>query len=117
MKYKKHIFVCINERPPDSPKGCCASGGGSDIRYEFVKLINEHGLKGKVRSNKSGCLDACEVGPAVVIYPGGLWYTGVTVNDVPEIFEKSVLNDKPVDRLLASEKTWDGLAKLRSAEG
>ncbi|SVC11175.1 uncharacterized protein METZ01_LOCUS264029, partial [marine metagenome] len=69
VKYKKHIFVCINERPPDSPKGCCASGGGSDIRYEFVKLINEHGLKGKVRSNKSGCLDACEVGPAVVIYP------------------------------------------------
>ena len=53
----------------------------------------------------------------MVIYPGGLWYTGVTVNDVPEIFEKSVLNDKPVDRLLASEKTWDDLAKLRSTEG
>ena len=53
----------------------------------------------------------------MVIYPRGLWYTGVTVKDVLEIFEKSVLNDEPVDRLLASEKTWDGLAKLRSTEG
>ena len=52
----------------------------------------------------------------MVIYPGGLWYTGVTMKDVPEIFEKSVLNDEPVDRLLASEKTWDDLGKLKSAE-
>ncbi|MDP6577641.1 MAG: (2Fe-2S) ferredoxin domain-containing protein [Candidatus Marinimicrobia bacterium] len=114
MRYRKQIFVCTNERSQDSPKGCCASGGGSDIRYEFVKLINEHGLNGKVRSNKSGCLDACEVGPAVVIYPGGLWYTGVTVEDVPEIFEKSILNNKSVERLLSTQRTWDDLDKLRN---
>ena len=113
MKYEKHIFICINERPPDSSKGCCASGGGKEIRYEFVKLINEYGLKGKVRSNKTGCLDACEIGPAVVIYPSGLWYTGVIPEDVPEIFEKSVLVDEPGQRLLSTDQTWNQLASLR----
>ncbi|MEE2876655.1 MAG: (2Fe-2S) ferredoxin domain-containing protein [Candidatus Neomarinimicrobiota bacterium] len=115
MKYEKHIFVCINERPPDSPKGCCSALGGKEIRYEFVKLINQHGLKGKVRSNKCGCLDACEFGPTVVIYPEGLWYTGVRVEDVLEIFKKSVLKDEPVHRLLATSKTWSKLSSVRES--
>ncbi len=113
-KYDKHIFVCINERPADSPKGCCAAKGGKDIRFEFVKLINQHGLKGKVRSNKSGCLDACELGATVAIYPDGFWYTRVTTEDVPEIFEKSVLKGEPVERLLATEKTWQELERIKN---
>ena len=112
-KYDRHIFVCINERPEDSPKWCCAAKGGKDIRFEFVKLISQHGLKGKVRSNKSGCLDACELGPTVVVYPEGFWYTGVSLEDVPEIFEKSVLKGEPMDRLLAMEKTWQELERIR----
>ena len=74
-KYKKHIFICTNERPLDNPKGDCIRCGGMDIRMKFVKLINQHGLKGKVRANKSGCLDACELGAVVVIYPDNIWYT------------------------------------------
>ncbi|MDP6593035.1 MAG: (2Fe-2S) ferredoxin domain-containing protein [Candidatus Marinimicrobia bacterium] len=112
-KYDRHIFVCINDRPEDSPKECCAAKGGKDIRFEFVKLISQHGLKGKVRSNKSGCLDACELGPIVVVYPEGFWYTGVSLEDVPEIFEKSVLKGEPMDRLLAMEKTWQELERIR----
>ena len=50
----------------------------------------------------------------MVIYPGGLWYTGVTVEDVPEIFEKSVLSNKPVERRLSTQGTWDDLDKLRN---
>lgn len=68
-KYDKHLFICINERPPGSPKGCCAAKGGKEIRLEFVKLISQHGLKGRVRSNKSGCLDACELGPQWLSIP------------------------------------------------
>ena len=113
-KYDKHIFVCINERPADSPKGCCAAKEGKDIRFEFVKLINQHGLKGKVRSNKSGCLDACELGATVAIYPDGFWYVKVTTEDVPEIFEKSVLKGEPVERLLATEKTWQELERIKN---
>jgi len=79
-------------------------------------LINEHGLKGKVRANKSGCLDACEVGPSIVIYPLGIWYTNFEVSDVDEIFQKSILNDKIVERLVSSEKTWQKIDRIRKKD-
>ena len=112
-KYKKHIFICTNERPLDNPKGDCIRCGGMDIRMKFVKLINQHGLKGKVRANKSGCLDACELGAVVVIYPENIWYTRVEVQDINEIFETSIINNGVVDRLCADEKTWKELQDIR----
>ena len=112
-KYKKHIFICVNERPENSPKGSCARCGGFDIRMRFVELINQHGLKGNVRANKSGCLDACEFGVAVVVYPGEIWYTNVTLSDVEDIFNETIINDKPLERLVANKKTWDDLNRLR----
>jgi (2Fe-2S) ferredoxin len=114
MKNQKHIFICINERDPDSPKGSCGHCGGWDIRMEFVQLINKHGLKGKVRANKAGCLDACELGPALVVYPSGYWYTGVKKDDVETIFKHSILKDDPVEKLIADESTWDELKNIRS---
>jgi len=98
-KYQKHLFICINERSKDSPRGDCLRCGGMEIRNKFVQLINQNGLKGKVRANKSGCLDVCEKGPAVVIYPDNIWYTKVKIQDVDEIFETSILNDGIVKRL------------------
>ena len=76
-------------------------------------LINESDLKGKVRANKSGCLDVCEIGPAVVIYPQNIWYTGISVEDVDEIFEKSIIKDEVVDHLVSGEKNWSLLEDLR----
>ena len=98
-KFLKHIFICVNERDKSSPRGDCARCGGKEIRMEFVKLINQYGLKGKVRANKSGCLDVCELGPAVVIYPDNIWYTKIKIDDVDEIFETSILSDGIVERL------------------
>ena len=112
-KYKKHIFICINERDPNSPKGDCASCGGMQIRMKFVQLINKNGLKGQVRANKSGCLDACEFGTVIVIYPDNIWYTNVSLDDVEEIFDTSILNDKIVHRLEATIKTWQDLSSIR----
>ena len=112
-KYKKHIFVCINERDPKSPKGDCASCDAMKIRMKFVQLINQNSLKGQVRANKSGCLDACELGAVIVIYPDNIWYTNVSLDDVEEIFETSILNDKIVHRLEGSNKTWDDLSTIR----
>ena len=83
MKFDKHIFICTNDRGVNNnTRQSCGSCGGLDIRKKFVKLINESGLKGKVRANKSGCLDICEQGPAVVIYPKGFWYLGIKIRDV-----------------------------------
>ena len=112
-KYKKHIFICINERNHNSSRGDCAKCGGKEIRMEFVRLINKYGLKGEVRANKSGCLDVCEFGAAIVIYPDNLWYLRVETKDVEEIFEKSILKDDIVERLLPSKQVWDDLKNIR----
>ena len=113
MKYNKHIFICINERAESSTKGDCSSVGGKEIRMRFVELINKYQLKGKVRANKSGCLDVCEMGPAIVIYPLGVWYTNFELSDVDEIFEKSILNDNVVKRLVSNKKTWQKIDSIR----
>lgn len=112
-KYQKHIFVCTNEREKDNPKGDCSRCGGNEIRLKFVQLINEHGLKGKVRANKSGCLDACEMGANVVIYPEEHWYVLVQPGDVQEIFKQSVLKNEIVGRLAATPNTWKELEEIR----
>ena len=114
-KYDKHIFICINERDENNPKGDCTRCGGKDIRMKFVQLINQYGLKGKIRANKSGCLDACELGAAVVIYPDNIWYTRVSVNDVDEIFKTSILKNGVVKRLVATKDTWNELQIIRES--
>ena len=112
-KYDKHIFICVNERPDNSQRGSCAKCGGLDIRMRFVQLINEYGLKGVVRANKSGCLDVCELGPVVVIYPDAVWYTNVKLDDVDEIFQSNIINNVAVNRLAADKNTWSELQLLK----
>lgn len=68
------------------------------MRAALKKELAKRGLHKRIRANAAGCLDACEQGPAVVVYPEGIWYGGVTVDDVPEIVEH-VLGGPPVERL------------------
>lgn len=56
-----------------------------------------------MRANRSGCLDQCEHGPCVVVYPEGIWYGGVAVADVATIVEEHLLGGRPVRRLLIDE--------------
>lgn len=112
--FEKHIFVCTNQRPVSSPKGCCNDKGGSELRVAFVTGLAKRGLKGPVRANKSGCLDACELGPTVVIYPAGVWYLKVTPDDVEEIIETSIVGDGVVKRLVATPDHWERLGQLRA---
>ena len=112
-KYKKHIFVCTNERTTKSPRGDCASCGGISIRKRLVQLINQHDLKNKIRANKSGCLDVCELGPVIVVYPQNFWYTKVKLEDINEIFQTSIIEDMPVERLIANDETWKKLEHLK----
>jgi (2Fe-2S) ferredoxin len=99
MRFRHHVFVCENRRPDDDPRGCCAAKGSEAIRAAFKDAIKKHGLKGQVRANAAGCLDACADGPSVVVYPEGVWYSHVSPEDVPEIVERHLVNGEPVARL------------------
>jgi (2Fe-2S) ferredoxin len=99
MRFEHHVFVCENRRPDGSPKGCCASKGGAAVREALKAELARRGLQGRVRANAAGCLDACDRGVAVVVYPEGVWYGGVTPADVPEIVERHLVGGQPVERL------------------
>lgn len=98
-QYDRHLFVCENVRPDGHPRGCCAAKGGAAVRARFKTLVAQHGLKGRVRANMAGCLDQCERGVTVVVYPEGVWYGAVTVEDADEIFTRHVLGGEVVERL------------------
>jgi len=98
--FEKHVFICTNRRDPSNPKGSCAAKGSEAIREEFKKQVYERGLKGRMRANASGCLDQCENGCTVVVYPEQVWYGHVKVEDVTEIIDEHLLKGKIVERLL-----------------
>lgn len=98
-KFEKHIFVCTNQRPAGHPRGCCDPAGNAELQKLFKDKLKLRGLKGEVRANKAGCLDQCEHGPNLVVYPEGVWYGRVTAADVDEIIESHIVGGKPVERL------------------
>jgi (2Fe-2S) ferredoxin len=99
MNYRAHVFCCTNERPPGHKRGCCKEKGSDDLRNYMKARVKELGIEG-TRVNASGCLDQCEKGPAVVIYPEGVWYSPKTRADIDEIIEKHLQGGTPVARLL-----------------
>lgn len=115
-KYRKHLLICVNQRKPDSPKGDCSRCGGPELRAHFTRLIQQHGLKAQVRASQTLCLDACELGPVVVVYPADIWYIGVTPADVEAIFAASILADEIYSPRAATEADWQKLRQLRQAE-
>ena len=99
-KFQRHIFICTNERDPGDARGCCKAKGSLEVAEAFKKKLHVAGLKRIVRANKAGCLDHCEMGPSVVIYPEGVWYWVGTEADVTEIMERHVMKGEIVSRLL-----------------
>lgn len=97
--YERHVFVCENLRDPADPRGCCAAKGAAEVRSRLKQLTHQAGLKGRVRINGAGCLDQCEHGVTIVVYPEAVWYGGVTVADADEIFRSHVIEGRPVERL------------------
>lgn len=106
-RFDKHVFVCENQRPEGHPRGCCKDKGSSEIREQMKKRIKELGLNSSIRINTSGCLDACEFGPSMVVYPEQIWYGGVKEEDIEEIIQSHIINGKPVERLLIKDKRFN----------
>ena len=99
QRFTHHIFICINKRESSDPRGCCSAKGSEALRQLFKDELKCMGLKGRVRANAAGCLDYCAMGPTVVIYPEGIWYSVKTPDDVHEILQRHVLKGEVVDRL------------------
>ena len=81
-RFQKHLFFCVNERPSDKPKSCCSRQGSAELAAYAKQRVRGMGMQGTVRINKAGCLDACAYGPAVVVYPDGVWYSPRTQADI-----------------------------------
>ena len=97
--YETHVFCCMNQREPGHPRSCCADRGGVELREYMKARAKELGIK-KIRVNQSGCLERCELGAALVIYPEGIWYTYSTKDDVDEILQKHIMKGEIVERLV-----------------
>lgn len=98
--YTRHIFICTNQKIPG--KTCCANRGGEPFFEHMKKRLVELGIHGpdKIRVSKSGCLGRCSQGPCMVIYPEGLWYTYTSFEDIDDIIEQYLMQNKRVNRLL-----------------
>jgi len=97
--FRHHVFFCCNQR--GEGEICCNNHGASEVQAYAKDRIRDLGLKGpgKVRINKAGCLDRCDSGPVLVVYPEGVWYTYVDREDVDEIIESHLVGGKVVERL------------------
>jgi (2Fe-2S) ferredoxin len=97
--YKHHVFVCLNDRGPDHPKGSCAQKGSDGLLKQLKGACRAAGLDEHVRVNKSGCLDNCAQGISIVVYPEGVWYGHVKPEDVDAIVKEHLVGGKPIERL------------------
>ncbi len=97
--YERHIFMCTNVRPEGHPRGCCAAGGSEKLRGYLREKARAMGIE-NIRGNAAGCLDRCELGPNMVIYPEGVWYHYENTQDIDEILETHVKNGGRVERLM-----------------
>lgn len=97
--YACHVFVCTNVRPEGHPRGSCARKNAVALRDYMKNKAKEMGLQ-DVRINSAGCLDRCELGPDMVIYPDGVWYRYQNEADIDEILTTHVKNGGRVPRLM-----------------
>lgn len=97
--YDKHVFFCTNQR--EDGAACCANHDAQDMRAYAKQRVKDLRLagKGKIRINSAGCLDRCDEGPVLVVYPDAVWYTYVDQQDIDEIIEEHLRHGRVVERL------------------
>ncbi len=97
--YRLHVFCCTNRRPDGHQRGSCAAKGSVDLRDYLKARVRELGLT-DVRINSAGCLDRCELGPTVVVYPEGVWYRCRTRDDMDAVLSEHLRDGGRVARLM-----------------
>src|ERR1035438_324003 len=99
--FRFHVFVCDQQKPEGVP--CCTARGSGQMLEALRREINARGLEDEVQVTTCGSLGLCEHGPNLVVYPEGIWYSGVTPADVPEIVRSHFQEDAPVERLVRTD--------------
>lgn len=97
MRFEKHIFICTNQKAEG--KVCCSEAKGMELVEKFREVLADKGLKGSIRAQRSGCLDACSKGPAMVVYPEGTYYGKVTPADVERIVNEHFIEGNIIQEL------------------
>ena len=102
LQRKRYLFVCINRRDEDNPKGCCAAKDSEEVYKALKQEVAARGLaKLEARVCTSSCLDQCEKGVTVLVEPDHFFYGRVSVADVPEIVD-GLVTGQPVKRLMVA---------------
>ena len=96
-----HVFVCDQKKPEGVPS-CCARGAEETLDA-LRREILARGLEDDVQVTACGSIGLCESGPNMIVYPEGVWYSGVTAADVPEIVRSHFEQNTPVERLVRSD--------------
>lgn len=105
---KRYLFVCINRRPDDNPKGCCAAKGSEEVHKALKAELAGRGFAQlEARACTSSCLDQCATGVTVLVEPDHFFYGRVTIADVPAIVD-GIVSGQRVERLVL---TAEDLAK------
>ena len=112
-KFTHHIFVCCNQRSPEHARGCCDPAGSETLRACFKQQLEQRGLTPWVRANRAGCLDQCELGPTVVIYPRAIWYGHVRPDDVERIINETILGGRTLADLLIPDEQLNTKGQTR----
>jgi (2Fe-2S) ferredoxin len=107
-KPQVQILVCLNERPPEKGKPSCAPRGSLAVYHRFKDRVKELGLRDRVMVVRTGCLKHCSQGITVAVWPYNQWYRQVTVDDVEDILQASVLgHGREVERLRMPDIPWE----------
>ncbi len=96
--YRYHIYICDQKKPEGIP--CCSARGSAKVIDTLRKLIISRGLTNDVHITTCGSLGLCERGPNMVVYPDGIWYSGITPEDIHEIVSEHLQAGRIVKRLV-----------------
>jgi (2Fe-2S) ferredoxin len=96
--YQSHVFCCTNVREGNKRPSCGNQGAGK-LRAYMKERVKMAGIS-QTRINTAGCLDRCELGPVLVIYPEGVWYRYRDAADIDEIVAVHLQQGGRVERLL-----------------
>jgi (2Fe-2S) ferredoxin len=111
--YRHHLFFCTNKRAEDAERPSCGHCDSARLRGYAKARLKQLGLAGPggARANTASCLDRCEEGPCLVVYPESVWYTYIDEADLDEIIESHIVGGQPVERLRLPDRPVDAPSK------